>query len=172
MPTQSLQSSPTLCNRMDCSPPGSSVHGILQAGTLELGSYFLLQGIFPTQGSNPVLPHCRQILYHLSSQWKVEEMCIFLLFFLNFWFFFSSSTWKWIPESPSYSGLSDFTMFCQDTCLGTKHMEKKKKDGKHLFELQHSQDRKVTFALGCLGFFFSLLGFLTHWQKCCFQIII
>ena len=28
----------------------------------------LLQGIFPTQGSNPGLPHCRQILYHLSHQ--------------------------------------------------------------------------------------------------------
>ena len=26
----------------------------------------LLQGIFPTQGQNPGLPHCRQILYHLS----------------------------------------------------------------------------------------------------------
>ena len=29
------QSGPTLCNRMDCSPPGSSVHGILQARILE-----------------------------------------------------------------------------------------------------------------------------------------
>ena len=28
----------------------------------------LLQGIFPTQGSNPGLPHCRQILYQLSHQ--------------------------------------------------------------------------------------------------------
>ena len=32
---KSLQSCPTLCNRMDCSPPGSSVHGILQARILE-----------------------------------------------------------------------------------------------------------------------------------------
>ena len=30
-----------------------------------VGCHFLLQGIFPTQGSNPGLPHCRQILYHL-----------------------------------------------------------------------------------------------------------
>ena len=28
--------------------------------------HFLLQGIFPTKGSNPGLPHCRQMLYHLS----------------------------------------------------------------------------------------------------------
>ena len=30
--------------------------------------YSLLQGIFPTQGSNPCLPHCRQILYQLSHK--------------------------------------------------------------------------------------------------------
>ena len=33
-----------------------------------VGSLFLLQWIFPTQGSNPGLPHCRQILYQLSHQ--------------------------------------------------------------------------------------------------------
>ena len=33
-----------------------------------VGSLSLLQGIFPTQGSNPGLPHCRQILYQLSQQ--------------------------------------------------------------------------------------------------------
>ena len=33
-----------------------------------VGSHSLLQGIFSTQGSNPGLPHCRQILYHLSHQ--------------------------------------------------------------------------------------------------------
>ena len=161
---------------MDYSLPVSSAHGILQAGTPELASHFLLQGVFPTQGSNPALPHCRQIVYHLSSQWEVDEMWIFLsfFFFLIFDFFFSSWTWKWFAESRNYSGLSDFTMFCQDTCLDTKHMgKKKKKDGKHLFELQSSQDRKLTFCLRLFGLgFFFLLGSLTHWKKCCFQIII
>ena len=33
-----------------------------------VGSLSLLQGIFPTQGSNPDLPHCRQILYQLSHK--------------------------------------------------------------------------------------------------------
>ena len=33
-----LQSCPTLCDPMHCSPPGSSVHGILQAGVLEWGA--------------------------------------------------------------------------------------------------------------------------------------
>ena len=49
-----------------CSPPGSSVHGILQARILELGSHSFLQGICPTQGLKPGLLHCRQILCHLS----------------------------------------------------------------------------------------------------------
>ena len=33
-----------------------------------MGSHFLLQGILLTQGLNPCLLHCRQILYHLSHQ--------------------------------------------------------------------------------------------------------
>ena len=44
-----------------------TVHGILQART-GMGSHSLLQGIFPAQGSNPGLPHCRQILYQLRPQ--------------------------------------------------------------------------------------------------------
>ena len=40
---------------MDCSPPGSSVHGISQAENTAVGCHFLLQGIFPTQELNPCL---------------------------------------------------------------------------------------------------------------------
>ena len=57
------------------SPPGSPVHRILQARIPEVGCHALLQGIFPTQGSNPGLLHCRQLLYHLSHQgspWILE----------------------------------------------------------------------------------------------------
>ena len=46
----------TLCNLLDCNPPGSSVHGILQAIILEWLLYPLLQGIFLTQRSNPGSP--------------------------------------------------------------------------------------------------------------------
>ena len=50
-----LQSCPTLCHPL-CSPPGPSVHGILQARILEgMGCQALLRGIFLTQGSNPCL---------------------------------------------------------------------------------------------------------------------
>ena len=52
----------TVCNPMDCSPPGSSVHGILPGKNTGVGSHFLLQGIVPTQGLNPALLHYRQIL--------------------------------------------------------------------------------------------------------------
>ena len=61
------QSCPTVCNPMNCSLPGSSVHGILQARILECSSSLLL-GIFPTQGLNPGFLHCRWILNHLSHQ--------------------------------------------------------------------------------------------------------
>ena len=61
-------SCPTLCDPMDCSPSGSFVHGILQARILEGVAIPFFRGIFPTQGSNLGLLHCRQILYHLSHQ--------------------------------------------------------------------------------------------------------
>ena len=60
---KSSQSCLTLCDPLDCSLPGSSVHGILQARILGWVAIFLLQGIFLTQGLNPALLHFRQILY-------------------------------------------------------------------------------------------------------------
>ena len=62
------QSCLTLRDPMDYSPPGSSVHGDSPGRNAGVGCHALLQGIFPTQGSNPGLPHCRQILYHPSHQ--------------------------------------------------------------------------------------------------------
>ena len=53
---------------MDCSPPGSSVHGILQARILERVAISSSRGIFTTQGLNPGLLHCKLILYHLRHQ--------------------------------------------------------------------------------------------------------
>ena len=63
------QSCLTLCNPIDSILPGSSVHGILQVRTLKwVARHSLLQGIFPTQGSNRGLLHCRQVPHHLSHQ--------------------------------------------------------------------------------------------------------
>ena len=59
---------PTLCDPMDCSSPGTSVHGDSLCKNAGVGCHVLLQVIFTTQGSNPGLLHCRWILYHLSHQ--------------------------------------------------------------------------------------------------------
>ena len=61
-----VRTHPTLCGPVDCSPPGSSVHGNSPGRNTGVGCHVLLQGIFPTQSSNLGLPHCKQILYHLS----------------------------------------------------------------------------------------------------------
>ena len=85
------QSCPTICDSMNCSPPGSFIHGDLPKPGIETGSPALradsllsgppgkpkktglvsqplLQGIFPTQELKRGLLHCRQILY----QWKYQ----------------------------------------------------------------------------------------------------
>ena len=63
-----------LCDPMDCIPPGSSVHGIFSSKNTGVGCYFLLQGIFPTQGSNLSLMHCREILYQLNHQGNRKDL--------------------------------------------------------------------------------------------------
>ena len=60
------QSCLTHCDPMDCSLPGSSVHGDSPSKNTGVDCHALLQGIFPNQGSNSGLPHCRWILSHLS----------------------------------------------------------------------------------------------------------
>ena len=53
---------PVLCDPMDCSLPGFSVCGDSPGKNTGVRCHVLLQRIFPTQGLNPSLPHCRQIL--------------------------------------------------------------------------------------------------------------
>ena len=62
------QSFLTLCDPRDCSPLGPSVHGDSLGKNTGVGCHVFLQGIFPTQGPNPGLPHCGWILYCLSRQ--------------------------------------------------------------------------------------------------------
>ena len=62
------QSYLTLCNPLDCSPPGSSINGIFPGKSTRVGCHFLFRGIFPTQGWNSDLLCCRQMLYHLNHQ--------------------------------------------------------------------------------------------------------
>ena len=58
----------TLCDPVDCSLPGSSVRGDSPGKNTGVGCHDLLQGIFPTQGSNSGLSCCRRILYSLNHQ--------------------------------------------------------------------------------------------------------
>ena len=70
---KSLQLCQTLCNSMDCSLPGSSVHGNSPGKNTGVRCHALLQGTFPTQGSNPCLLRflvsCigRWVLHHLPA---------------------------------------------------------------------------------------------------------
>ena len=57
----------TLWDTVDWSPPSSSIHRESPGKNTGVDCHALLQGIFPTQGSNTGLPHSRQILYCLSD---------------------------------------------------------------------------------------------------------
>ena len=97
-----IQLCPTLCDPMDCSPTVSSVHGIFQARLLEWVA-IPFPAIFPTQGSNSSLLHCRHILYFLSHQVSpivVSNFCLNLHF----------------PDGIRY-GTSCYIFICHPYCL-------------------------------------------------------
>ena len=83
----------TLCNSKDRSLPGTSVHSDSPGKNTVVGCHALLKGIFPTQGSNPGLPHCGWFLYYLSHEGN-PDICIDLSFFSDslvisrYWMYF------------------------------------------------------------------------------------
>ena len=70
------QSCPTICDPIDCSLSGSSVHGIFPGKITGMGCHFLLQGIFLTQRLNPSLMHL--LLWQVGSfhcaTWEAQEL--------------------------------------------------------------------------------------------------
>ena len=74
------QSRLTLCNPKDCSSPGSSVLGPLQACILEWVAIPFSRGVFPTQGMNPGLPLCKQTLSSeppgYNNSQKKKKICV------------------------------------------------------------------------------------------------
>ena len=66
---------PTLCDPMDGSPPGFSVHGDSPGKNTGEGCHALLEGIFLTQELNWGLLHCRWILYQQSYQGSPCSRC-------------------------------------------------------------------------------------------------
>ena len=72
------------CDPMDCSPPGSSVHGDSLGKNTGVGCQFLLQGIFPTQGSNLCLLHWQADFFFFFFFLPLSHLgspCL-----LDFWF--------------------------------------------------------------------------------------
>ena len=73
VPSEVAQSCVTLCDPMDTRllRPWDFL-----GKSTGVGCHFLLQGIFPTQGSNPGLLYCRQTFYHLSHQRSPDDDAI------------------------------------------------------------------------------------------------
>ena len=70
---KSFQLCLTLCNPVDCSPPGSSVHGILQARILEWGAMPDSRGFSRPRNQTSISCICRWILYplsHMGNPWN------------------------------------------------------------------------------------------------------
>ena len=70
------QSCLTLCDTMDSSLPGSSVHRDSPGKNTGVGCHALLQGIFLTQESNQGLLHCRWIPYQLSHHGSPQSQAM------------------------------------------------------------------------------------------------
>ena len=82
--SKSLPLCPTLCHSMDCSPPGCSVHGILQARILEWVAIFSYRGSFqPRDQTHICYVSCigRQVLYHWCHLGSLDPWNIYFKFY-------------------------------------------------------------------------------------------
>ena len=69
---------PTLCDPMGCSPPGSSVHGILQARILEWVAMPSSRGSSQPRDRTHIACIDRYILHHCAA-WEVANVCFYLI---------------------------------------------------------------------------------------------
>ena len=97
-----------------------------------MGSHSLLQGIFPTQGSNSGLPHCRRILYQLSRQGSSRNTEVGSLSLLRWVFWTQESNrgllhCRQILYPPSYEGTpSNSPGSTLGACMQQEHINKDK----------------------------------------------
>ena len=102
---------------------------------LWVGCHFLLQEIFPTQGLNPGLPHCRQTLYRLSHQGSILDK--------------ARSNSQWGESCPvSGSGLSSPVPYvdCSDPSLEAREQETNPQNPRKQQE-QKKQARRLSLFL-------------------------
>ena len=93
---------PTLCDSMDYSPSGSSVHGVLQARVLEWVAIPFSRGSSQPRDRTCLL-HCRQIPYHLNHQGSFVLCFLYVL---------------WPFSLAALQGVCSFQQFDYDVCLG------------------------------------------------------
>ena len=111
------QSCPTLCNPMDCNPPGSSVHEDFPGKNTGMGCHAFLQGILPPQELNQGLLHCRQVLYQLSYQgnfWIVYltlKSCLIELIWISI-----KGFWKLVSKE-------NLAIIMEDSCLSPQYLK-------------------------------------------------
>ena len=102
------QSVPTLCDPRGLQPPRLLHPWDFPGKSTGVGCHFLLQGILPTQGLNPGLPHCGQTLYPLSHQgspiWWVSDQFAFPWLSAHLYFFFG--------ELPDHISFVHFLIYC------------------------------------------------------------
>ena len=98
------QSCPTLCDPMCYTSPWNSPGKNTGVGRLSL-----IQGIFPTQGLNPGLPHCRWILHQLSHKGNSRILEWVAYLFSKGYLPNQESNWgllhcRWVLHQLSYQG--------------------------------------------------------------------
>ena len=101
------QSCWTLCGHMDCSPPGSSVHGIFQARILEWVAVPTSRGSSQPRDQTHISCIGRQILYHWTTWEALMYTCLgvcMLSCFSHVWLF--TTLWTVAHQAPLFSGFS------------------------------------------------------------------
>ena len=86
------QSYPTLCDPMDCSPPGSSVHGILQARILEWVAISFSRGSSQPRDRTQV-SHIAGRCFNLWATRKDLALHLYLYLYISYWFYVFGEPW-------------------------------------------------------------------------------
>ena len=124
MSAKLLQLCSTLRDTIDCSPPGSSVHGILQAGMGDCIAMLSL-GDLPATGTNPqllFLLHWQQgCFFTTSATWEAHSFSVVGLFS-------QVDSYRWLPEISKTMLLLGLGLACFCCCLASLFLKIRKKN--------------------------------------------